>query len=83
MMQIMNDHGITIYIKLDPEALKDRLLHAKTERPLIKGKTGEELLEYIHTKLGEREAYYLQATYTVDGLNLGLDSLIEILAQNS
>ena len=38
----------------------------KVERPLIKGKTGEELTEYIRTSLQEREPYYRKAHHTVD-----------------
>lgn len=81
MMQIMNDHGATIYIKLSPEALKNRLQNSKNERPLIKGKTDEDLLDYIRLKLTEREHYYKQADYTVDGMDLDTDALIEVLQE--
>ena len=33
----------------------------KTERPLIKGKTGDELTGFIARQLGEREPYYAKA----------------------
>lgn len=79
MMQIMNDHGASIYIKLSPEALKKRLQNSKTERPLIKGKSDEALLDYIRSKLAEREHYYTQAKYTVEGMDLETDALIAVL----
>jgi shikimate kinase len=79
MMQIMKDHGATVYLQMSPEALKTRLQRSRTERPLIKGKTDEELLDYIKSKLGDRESYYSQATYTVDGINLEVETLIAIL----
>lgn len=79
MMQIMNDHGATVYIKLSPEALKSRLQSSRTERPLIKGKSDEELLDFIISKLAEREHYYKQARHIVDGINLQAGDLISIL----
>jgi len=83
MMEIMNHYGTTVYIKLEPEALKERLMHARTERPLIRGMKGNELLKFVRSKLEEREAYYSQAKFTTDGLNLHLDTLVNILQNNS
>ena len=82
MMQIMNEHGCTIYIQLSPEALRDRLLHARTERPLIKGKSETELLEFISGLLGKREHYYMQATHTINGINLQMEDLVSMLGHS-
>ncbi len=79
MMQIMNKNGCTIYLELAPEALRDRLLHSRTERPLIKGKSETELLEFISNLLSEREHYYFQANHSVKGLNLKVDDLVSFL----
>lgn len=79
MMQFMNDHGTTIYIQLPPEALRDRLLHSRTERPLIQGKSETELMEFITTLLAEREHFYMQARHSIDGLNLKLEDLVSLL----
>lgn len=76
MMSIMNMHGATVYIKLSPAALKDRLLHSKTERPLIQGKSETQLLEYITGLLQQRELYYNQATTTIEGLDLDVNELV-------
>ena len=81
LMQIMSNHGATVYIKLSPKALKDRLLNSKNERPLIKGKSELELLEYITSLLTEREKIYHQARYIVDGINLQTDELIGLLGE--
>jgi shikimate kinase len=82
MISIMNRHGDTVYIKLPAPVLKDRLRHSRTERPLIRGKTEGELLDFIHQLLQEREPYYSRAKYTVDGVNLDLDTLEHILADS-
>ena len=82
MIQIMNDHGASIYIKLSPEALKNRLLNSKTERPLIKGKSEPELLDFITTLLSTREHYYNQARLSVDGFNLQIGELVQKLQES-
>jgi len=78
MMQIMNDHGTTVYLELSPIALMDRLIRSKTERPLIKGKSEAELLAYITSLLSDREKYYKQARFTVNGLNLKVEDMVEL-----
>lgn len=75
MMSTMNQFGITVYIKLEPSGLKDRLTKSKTDRPLIRGKSEEELLLFITSLLETREAFYNQATYIVEGKNLDPEML--------
>ena len=38
----------------------------KTERPLLKGKTPEQLITFIREQLEKREPYYTKARYTLD-----------------
>ena len=79
MIQIMNDHGTTIYIQLSPEALKDRLINSKTDRPLIKDKSEEELLDFIAELLAKRESYYNKARYILNGINLKAEELADLM----
>ncbi|RPI44295.1 MAG: shikimate kinase [Bacteroidetes bacterium] len=79
MMSIMNRHGVTIYIRLPPSVLRDRLLQSKTDRPLIRGKSSGELEQFIQDLLGEREKYYNQASLVIDGINQQVDALVRIL----
>jgi len=75
----MNKHGKTVYIKLSPKTLADRLEKGKAKRPLLNGKHGDELVAFIAEKLAEREGFYLQATLIADGMSLsteGLETLI-------
>ena len=55
-----------------------RLSHAKVKRPLVAGKTPEELYEYITEMLNRRESYYRQADcrFDADGYE-SLDSVDE------
>jgi shikimate kinase len=80
MMALMNSNGTTIYLKMSPEALLSRLIKSRTERPLIKGKSEPELLEFITSLLEEREGFYQQSQYTVNGVNLLAEDLADMLA---
>ncbi|MCD8301533.1 MAG: shikimate kinase [Prevotellaceae bacterium] len=65
-MQYMNAQAETVYLKAPPEVLAQHLRMGKTERPLIKGKSPEELELYIRESLAAREPFYNQAKHTLD-----------------
>lgn len=65
-MDVMNEAGTTIYIRADAEELATRLTSSKTVRPVIAGKSKEELIPFIEKQLQERERYYHQADIIVD-----------------
>jgi len=65
-MDYMNQQADVVYLKAKPEVLHGHLMMGKVERPLIKGKTGDELLEHIRKQLAEREPYYNKARYQLD-----------------
>ncbi|MEO7213803.1 shikimate kinase [Mucilaginibacter sp.] len=78
-MDWMNAHGQTLYIQLSPKALASRLENAKTPRPVLQGKKGDELVEFIEHKLAEREGFYLQATHHVSGIDMSVEGLVEVV----
>lgn len=65
-MEFMKQKGLTIYLKLSPKGLFERLLPARKSRPLIANKNDDELLSYIEQKLLERESYYNMASVVAD-----------------
>ena len=65
-MQYMNQQAETVYLKLTPETLCEHLMMGRTVRPLILGKTGDELQEYIRQSLKAREPFYSQAKHIID-----------------
>jgi shikimate kinase len=79
-MELMNNNGITIYLKMSVDALTSRLLKAKDKRPLLENKTEEEVRSYIAEHLEKREDTYHQAQYTVKGKNLDVDELVEFVS---
>lgn len=56
----------SVYLKATPEVLAQHLKMRRVERPLLKGKNEEELLDFIRTSLKEREPYYLKAKHIID-----------------
>jgi shikimate kinase len=69
-MDWMNKNGITAYLSVPPKALAERLAKGRAKRPLIKDLNDEELLNYINSKLAEREEYYSLAKHAVVGIDL-------------
>lgn len=78
-MDIMNSAGATIYINVEPEDLANRLSKAKSKRPLLADKSDEELLDYIKSKLGEREEHYRKAKMVVDGEHMPFSAYITLI----
>lgn len=80
-MKLMNESGITIYLRPPIAELVERLLPQKAHRPLIRDVPNDELKEFIGQFLAKREPYYLQAQLvyeeakqTVEGLMNALNS---------
>ena len=87
-MDYLNQQGQVVYLKAEPDVLYKHLLMAKVERPLIKGKSQEELLTFISEQLERREPFYSKARYTLDvslmdsydKINISVAKLRELLA---
>ena len=75
-MDYMNSVAETYYLKSTPETLIQHIAISRGERPLLKGKSPEELREFVSTQLAEREPYYEKAQHIVD-INV-LDSFDKI-----
>ena len=65
-MEYMNSRGDTVYLKASPEVLCAHLRMGKTRRPLLEGKTPEQLLSFVTEQLARREQYYMQARHVLD-----------------
>ncbi len=64
-MDYMNSVATTIFIKATPETILEHLKISKSERPLLNGKTPEELQTYITEQLQLREPFYQKAQHEV------------------
>ena len=65
-MDLLNRTGITIYLRASVNELIERLINDMQKRPLIKGKSKEELHDFIETNLKKRELFYNQAQIIFD-----------------
>ena len=65
-MDYLSRQGDVVYLKASPDTLYKHLLMAKVERPLLKGKTQDELTDYITSHLAEREPYYQKAHHVLN-----------------
>ena len=65
-MEYMNAQGDTVYLKAEPDVLCAHLKMGKIKRPLLEGKSDEELRAFITSQLAQREQYYMQAKHVFD-----------------
>jgi shikimate kinase len=79
-IDLMNNSGKTIYINIDPAILADRLLKSKTERPLIKGKSKDELIAFIDETLKKRNQFYKQAKFEINQPDIELELIEEMIS---
>jgi len=78
-MELINNNGISVYLKMSTDALVNRLLNAKDKRPLIEGKSENELKSFVMRQLEKREDFYNKAKYTVKAKDLDMEELIKFL----
>ena len=79
-MELMNQSGVTIYLKTNPKALVNRIKGTQNIRPSIKGRTDSQLLEYVKVILKEREPFYLKSKIIINSINLKVQDIVNILA---
>jgi shikimate kinase len=65
-MDYLNQQGQVVYLKADPEVLYKHLAMSKNDRPLLRGKSQEELIVFIREQLEKREPFYTKARYSLD-----------------
>jgi shikimate kinase len=78
-MDWMNANGITVYLKTDSQLLLNRLKSETDNRPLLRGKTDAELLEFIKNKVADRTPFYEKAKIIVEQNEDGDEIIFEIL----
>ena len=80
-MELMNNNGTTVYLKMSVDTLVNRLLHAKDKRPLILNKTEKELKEFVNRQLEKREDIYHKAQYIVKAKELNVQELADFIKE--
>jgi shikimate kinase len=78
-MEVMNNTGFCIFLDVNTESLVNRLIHAKTERPIIKGKSPEELHLFIEEMMLKRRPFYEKARHVIKGEEIKPEQVLSLL----
>ncbi len=81
-MELMNAAGFCIFLDVNIDSLISRLISAKTERPLIKGKSLEELHTFIEVLMQKRRPFYEKAHYILKGDEILTEDVIQLVKNN-
>ena len=66
-MECLHELGTSFYLRWTAEDLVKRLMLTDlSQRPVLQGRTEDELMTFVAPQLQAREPYYLQADYTID-----------------
>lgn len=79
-MTMMNQMGTTVFLDVSVEELAARLAVSKNVRPVLKDRSGDELVTFIKETLDRRLAFYEQAKIRFDAEQMCTDRDTEVLA---
>lgn len=65
-MTHMNSCGTTVYLKVSPEGLTERIKLCRKTRPVLNDLSEDELDDFIKTSLAERSSFYERAQIIFD-----------------
>ncbi|MDT8394380.1 MAG: shikimate kinase [Bacteroidales bacterium] len=77
-LELMQKSGVTIYLKMHPKSLAERLSRSRRLRPVIRDIQQHEMPAFVETQLAGREAYYEQADIIIKGESLDMDELVRL-----
>ena len=66
-MDYMNEHGVTICLQASYDVIADRIIQGGNKRPLMAGKSREEIHDTIRTHMERRKPYYDLARIKISG----------------
>jgi len=78
-MEWMNQNGLTVYLRISPESVVNRLESSKKKRPVLQNKNSEELLDFVSKHMRKRNIYYTQAHQMVKAESCDLKALHQLL----
>lgn len=76
-MDVMNEAGLCVFLDVDSSELTNRLLQSATERPLIKDKSPDELLDFVEGMMEKRRPFYEKAKVILKGKDIRPEQIIE------
>ena len=78
---IMNNSGVTVYLDVPVEELAERLEVSKNVRPVLKKRSGSELVDFIKDNLTARLLFYEQSQIRLFAGKMNTKNDVESLAK--
>jgi len=78
-MELINESGLSIYLKAEPAFLTSRLKIKKKNRPLITDLDEDDLTKYLNNLLQKRETFYNQAQIVVEAKSIKVKELAKMI----
>lgn len=69
-MEYMNSHGLTVCLQASDDVIADRIIMAGSKRPLMAGKSKEEIIQTLKQHMEVRKPFYDQAAIFISGNRL-------------
>lgn len=66
-MEYMNSLGLTVCLRASDDVVADRIIRAGDKRPLMAGKSRDEVLESLRSQMTQRDPFYQQAALEISG----------------
>lgn len=74
--------GMTIYLRRTPEQILSRLSdYGRAKRPMFRGKSDDELLQFMREQMALRESYYAKSLIDVDCTVMSDDEVVEYIVK--
>ena len=81
-MDRLNNIGTTVYLKLEPEFIVQRLLESKIKRPLTVNLIETQLNDFVKVKLTERERYYSLARHEFRADRFACEQIFNLISSD-
>jgi len=79
-MEYIRNIGTTIYLKLETNLLCKRLINSHTIRPMVNGKSENELKIWVENLLNKRKVFYEKSHIVIDARNISTSLLLKVLS---
>ena len=66
-LDYMNEHGLTVCLQASDDVIADRIIQAGNKRPLMAGKSREQILDTLREHMEKRKPYYDRAKIQISG----------------
>jgi shikimate kinase len=75
----MNSQGTTVWLNTSLPVLYERLLKEKSERPLLRDLSDDQLKAFISKKFSDRRIYYEQSRVAIEDDDIPMEQMIELI----